>query len=39
MRSHDQSKGFPFITAPQHVNKELAKLNGVQFHMNCLIVE
>ena len=39
MRSHDQSKGFAFITAPQHVTKELVKLNGVQFKGNCLIVE
>ena len=39
MRSHDQSKGFAFITAPQHVTKELIKLNGVQFQGNCLIVE
>ena len=39
MRSHDQSKGFAFITAPQHVSKELVKLNGVQFKGNCLIVE
>ena len=31
MRSHDQSKGFAFITAPQHVTKELLKMNGVQF--------
>ena len=39
MRSHDQSKEFAFITAPQHVNKELVKLNGVQFQGSCLIVE
>ena len=39
MRSHDQSKGFAFITAPQHVTKELVKLNGIQFKGNCLIVE
>ena len=39
MRSHDKSKGFAFITAPQHVTKELFKLNGVQFKGNCLIVE
>ena len=39
MRSHDQSKGFAFITAPQHLTKELVKLNGVQFKGNCLIVE
>ena len=39
MRSHNQSKGFAFITAPQHVTKELVKLNGVQFQGNCLIVE
>ena len=39
MRSHDQSKGFVFITAPQHVTKELVKLNGVQYKGNCLIVE
>ena len=37
MRSHDQSKGFAFITAPQHVTKELVKLNGIQF--KGLIVE
>ena len=30
MRTHDQSKGIGFITAPQHVTKELVKLNGVQ---------
>ena len=39
MRSHGQSKGFAFITAPQHVTKELIKLNGIQFQSNCLIVE
>ena len=39
MRRHDQSKGFAFITAPQHVTKELVKLNGVQFKGNCLIAE
>ena len=31
MRSHDQSKRFAFITAPQQVTKELHKMNGVQF--------
>ena len=39
MRIHDQSKGFSFITAPQHVTKQSVKLNGVQFKSNCLIVE
>ena len=39
MRTQDQSKGFAFITAPQHVTKELVKLDGVQFKGNCLIVE
>ena len=39
VRSHNQSKGFAFITAPQHVTKELVKLNGVQLQGNCLIVE
>ena len=39
MRSHDQPKGFVFITAPQIVTKELVKLNGAQFKGNCLIVE
>ena len=39
MRSHNQSKGFAFITKPQHVTKELVKLNGVQFQGHCLIVE
>ena len=39
MRSHDQSKGFAFIAAPQHVTKELVRLSGVQFQGNCLIVE
>ena len=33
------SVGFAFITAPQHVTKELVKLNGVLFKCNCLIVE
>ena len=39
VRSDDQSKGFTFITAPQHVAKELVKLNGVRFKGNYLIVE
>ena len=39
MRSHHQCKGFAFIAAPQHATKELVKLNGVQFEVNCLIVE
>ena len=39
MRSRDQSKGFPFITAPQHVTKELVKLNSVEFQGNCIVVE
>ena len=39
MRSNDQSKGFAFIKTPQHVTKELVKLNGVQFQGNSLIVE
>ena len=39
MKSRDQSKGFAFKTAPQHVTKELVKLNGVQFQDKCLIVE
>ena len=39
MRSNDQSKGFAFITAPQHVTEELVKLSGVRFKGNCLIVE
>ena len=39
MRSHDQSNGFAFVTAPQHITKELVKVNGVQIKGNCLIVE
>ena len=39
MRSHNQPKGFVFITVPQHVTKELVKLNGAQFQGNCWIVE
>ena len=39
LRSHNQSKGFAFITAPQYVTKELVKLNGVPFKGNCLTVE
>ena len=39
MRSHDRSKGFAFITAPQPLTKELIKLNGVQFQGNRLIAE
>ena len=39
IRSHDQSKGFAFITAPHHVTNELIKLNGVQFQGRCLILE
>ena len=39
IRSHDQSKGFAFITAPQHVTKKIVKLNDVQFQGNCLIVK
>ena len=39
MRSHNKSKGFAFITAPQHVTNELVELNGVQFQGNCLIIE
>ena len=39
VRSHDQSKGFAFITALQHVTKELVKLNGVEFQGNCIVIE
>ena len=39
MRSHDESKGFDFITVLQYVTKELVKLNGIQFQGNCLIIE
>ena len=39
MRSHDQSKGFAFITVPQPLPKELIKLNSVQFQGNRLTVE
>ena len=39
VRSHDQSKGFAFITALQHVTKELVKLNGVEFQGNCTVIE
>ena len=39
MRSYGQSKRFAFITAPQHLTKELVKLNGVQSKGNCLVVE
>ena len=39
MRIHNKSKGFAFITAPQHVTNELVELNGVQFQGNCLIIE
>ena len=38
MRSRDQSKGFPFITAPQHITKVI-KLNVVEFQGNCIVVE
>ena len=38
-RSHDQSKGSAFTTAPHQVTKELVKQNGVQFQVNCLAVE
>ena len=39
VKSHDQSEGFAFITAPHYVTNELVKVNGVQFQGNCLIAE
>ena len=39
MRSHDQSKRFTFITAPQHPTKELVQLDGVEFQGNRIDVE
>ena len=37
MRSHDQSKSFSFVMAPQHVTKELVKQDGVEFQGNCMV--
>ena len=31
--------GAEFITTPQHITKELVKLNGVEFQGNCIAVE
>ena len=39
MKKTRKSRGFAFITCPDHVYNELIKLNGIDFIETCIIVE
>ena len=36
---NEKNKGFGFAVMPEHVQKELLKLHGIDFHGNIIIIE
>ena len=39
LNRNGQTRGFAFVTAPDHVRNELLKLNNIQFREKNLIIE